>query len=180
MNKSEVIKVITEMNVVDPRVEPVTSPHDPRIGLFYDVLQEFPYHQAEAAVREYASESHMVVMQVGHVAERIRGIRRRNLEQVQIADLVPPDGLAPGQYPEWAQLARMAVMDGAPDAAAASEWADSEMVRLAEKAKKELSIERRELGAPRGPLQVSQIRGQARMDVVAGELLVTETGEGEL
>lgn len=175
MNKSEVVKVITEMNVVDPRVEPMRSETDPRIGLFHDVLAEFPYHQAEAAVREYARESHLVVFQIGHVAEHIKAIRRRNLDQVQIADLVPPEGLAPGEYPKWAQLARSAVKDGAPDAAVAAAWADQEMMRLAAVAGRELQLDR-EVGPPVGALQVSQIKGQARMDVVAGELLVTDDG----
>lgn len=169
MNKSEVVKVITEMNVVDPRVEPIRSETDPRIGLFYDVLAAYPYHQAQAAIREFASEPNMVVFQLGNVVEGIKRIRRRNLDRVQVSELVPPDGLEPGQYPQWAQRARQAVADGAPDASAASEWADGS-----------LGVSRREIGPPLGPLSASQIRGQARMDVVAGELLVTEEREGEL
>lgn len=165
MNKSEVVKVITEMNVVDPRVEPMRSETDPRIGLFHDVLAEFPYHQAAEAIRAHASEAHLVMMQLGHVVEGMKAIRRRNLDRVQVSSLIPPDELEPGQYPEWAQLARQAVADGAPDAAAASEWADSA-----------LGVPRREIGPPVGALQVSQIKGQARMDVVAGELLITDDG----
>ena len=165
MNKSEVVKVITEMNVVDPRVEPIRSETDPRIGLFHDVLAAYPYHQAQAAIREFASEPNMVVFQIGNVVEGIKAIRRRNLDRVQVSELVPPDELEPGQYPEWAQLARQAVADGAPDARSASEWADGS-----------LGLSRREIGPPVGSLGLSQIRGQARMDVVAGELFVTDDG----
>lgn len=177
MKIEEVVAVIAAMNAVDHRVEPVLRNDDPRIGLFHKVLARFPYRQAEEAIVEYASEHHNVAMQLGDVVEHIRTIRGRNLDRVSRADLVPPDGLAPGQYPEWVQIARQAVADGAPDAAAAAAWADAELVRLAEVNNRELEIERRELGAPRGPLRVSQIRGQARMDVVAGELLVTDDGE---
>lgn len=165
MNKSEVVKVITEMNLVDPRVEPVKSAQDPRIGLFYDVLQGFPYRQAQEAIRAFAAESHLVVFQIGHVVEGVKEIRGRNLDRVQVADLVPPDELDAGQFPEWAKLARQAIADGAPDASAAAQWADTS-----------LGVSRRVLGESVGPLRVSQIKGQARMDVVAGELLVTDDG----
>jgi hypothetical protein len=106
-------------------------------------------------------------MQVGNVVEGIKRIRGRNLDRVSRAELIPPDELEPGQYPEWVQLARQAIADGAPDARAAAQWADES-----------LDVSRREIGPSVGPLSVSQIRGQARMDVVAGELLVTEDREG--
>jgi hypothetical protein len=163
----EVVAVIAAMNAVDHRVEPVLRNDDPRIGLFHKVLGPYPYRQAEEAIVEYASESHNVVMQVGNVVEGIKRIRGRNLDRVSRAELIPPDELEPGQYPEWVQLARQAIADGAPDARAAAQWADES-----------LDVSRREIGPSVGPLSVSQIRGQARMDVVAGELLVTEDREG--
>lgn len=166
MKIEEVVAVIAAMNAVDHRVEPVLRNDDPRIGLFYKVLERYPYHQAEVAIVEYAAEPHNVVMQVGDVVAGIKAIRGRNLDRVQVADLIPPDSLEPGRFPEWAQLARKAVADGAPDARSASEWADGA-----------LSVSRREIGPAVGPLSVSKIRGQARMDVVAGELLVTDDGE---
>lgn len=165
MKIEEVVAVIAAMNAVDHRVEPCVRNDDPRIGLFYRVLEKYPYRQAEEAIVEYAAASHMVVMQVGNVVEGIKAIRGRNLDRVQVADLVPPDELEAGQFPEWTQLARQAIADGAPDAAAAARWADTS-----------LDVSRREIGPSRGPLNVSQIRGQARMDVVAGELLVTDDG----
>ena len=169
MRIEEVVAVIAAMNAVDHRVEPVVRNDDPRIGLFHKVLEPYPYRQAEEAIVEYASEPHNVVMQVGNVVEGIKRIRGRNLDRVSRAELIPPDELEPGQYPEWVQLARQAIADGAPDASAAAEWADGS-----------LGLSRREIGPPLGPLSASQIRGQARMDVVAGELLVTEEREGEL
>ena len=169
MKIEEVVAVIAAMNAVDHRVEPVVRNDDPRIGLFHKVLEKYPYRQAEEAIVEYASEPHNVVMQVGNVVEGIKRIRGRNLDRVSRAELIPPDELEPGQYPEWVQLARQAIADGAPDASAAAQWADGS-----------LGVSRREIGPPLGPLSASQIRGQARMDVVAGELLVTEEREGEL
>ena len=166
MKIEEVVAVIAAMNAVDHRVEPVLRNDDPRIGLFHKVLAAYPYRQAEQAIVDYASSSHNVVMQVGDVVEHIKAIRRGNLDRVQVADLIPPDSLQPGQFPEWAQLARQAVADGAPDARSASQWADES-----------LSVSRREIGPAVGSLSVSHIRGQARMDVVAGELLVTEERE---
>ena len=169
MRIEEVVAVIAAMNAVDHRVEPVVRNDDPRIGLFHKVLGKYPFRQAEEAIVEYASEPHNVVMQVGNVVEGIKRIRGRNLDRVSRAELIPPDELEPGQYPQWVQLARQAIADGAPDASAAAEWADGS-----------LGLSRREIGPPLGPLSASQIRGQARMDVVAGELLVTEEREGEL
>ena len=169
MKIEEVVAVIAAMNAVDHRVEPVVRNDDPRIGLFHKVLWRYPFSQAEEAIVEYASEPHNVVMQVGNVVEGIKRIRGRNLDRVSRAELIPPDELEPGQYPEWVQLARQAIADGAPDASAAAQWADGS-----------LGVSRREIGPPLGPLSASQIRGQARMDVVAGELLVTEEREGEL
>ena len=165
MKIEEVVAVIAAMNAVDHRVEPVVRNDDPRIGLFHKVLERYPYHQAEQAIVEYASSSHNVVMQVGDVVEHIKAIRLRNLDTVQASELIPPDELEPGQYPEWVKLARQAVADGAPDARAATEWADGS-----------LGLSRREIGPSVGPLGLSQIRGQARMDVVAGELFVTDDG----
>jgi hypothetical protein len=149
---STILELWSVASAADTRFPDATSADDPRLQAWQAILGDTRPEDARDAVLRIVRRPQMQVMQPGHILDEVRTIRSERLAAVSTMDLVPPDDIAPGRYPEWLRAAKRAVGDGA-DAQAAMDQADLEF-----------GASRRLLGpSMRKPMIEQQPRGLGRV-----------------
>lgn len=128
MKKSEIADLISMARGFDDRIEEVREPYrdpqsgrlieDARVAAWHLILGDIDVDLAERGLAELYQEPQMMRLQPGHIYQAAERVRRRNVAEVDLDRLAPPDdedlSSAEGsRYPEWRQAAIRAIGRGA-------------------------------------------------------------------
>lgn len=154
MNRSDISDLIGTARGFDDRIEPVMTPYldptdpegrrvieDVRIKAWLLVLGDIDAGLALQGLAELYGEPQMLRLQPGHIREAAEKVRRRNVDRVDLSQLLPPDGIG-GEHGEESRTAqwRQAAVDAIGRGATVEEAQDH--------ADRALRVKRRQLGPP--------------------------------
>lgn len=111
LEEDEVAELMTLAAAADTRFPALTGTADPRIKAWQGIL-DCRIEDARDAVLRIVRRPQLQVMQPGHILDEVKALRKERLKVVSDDALVPPDELAPGQYPAWLRAARRHLGDG--------------------------------------------------------------------
>ena len=123
MKQHEIADLIAMARAYDDRIEEVSDPwwdeagkcwvKDARLAAWHLILGDLDYELAARGLVELYRSPQMMRLQPGHIYEAAETVRRRNVAQVDMSQLTPPQGLenedGTTRHAEWMQAALRAV-----------------------------------------------------------------------